>query len=70
MKESPWINKVYKLSNGVTVKVGTISVSDRLEVLKGFGIEQVKDAILHPGTQRTVRRAAERRLRKLVKEKG
>ena len=70
MTESPWIDKEYKTSNGHTVRVGSISVDDRIAALRGFGIKRVKDVILYPGTQRTVRRAAERRLRKLVKETG
>jgi len=70
MIRNPWLDKEYKTSNGHTVKVGSISVDDRLKALKGFGIKRVIDIFLYPGTQKTVRRAAERRLRKLVKERG
>lgn len=46
----------------------TIGIRDRLNLVKGFGAEQLRAVIALPGCQKSVAKAAERRLRKLESE--
>lgn len=47
--------------------VETFSGEDRLRKIKEFNVEQLRQVIVLPGVQKTVKQAAERRLRKLEK---
>ena len=50
--------------------VGTMNAEDRIHELSRFGVEKLRQVIALPGVQRTVKRAAEQRLKKLVKQKN
>ncbi len=45
--------------------IQSCSVEDRIAELRNFDIEKLCDVIAYPGTQKTVKKAAERRLRGL-----
>jgi hypothetical protein len=47
-----------------------IDAQSRIERVRNFNAEECRWVIALPGVQTTVRQAAERRLRKLEKEKG
>lgn len=48
--------------------VETVDAKDRLEAVKSFNAAELRAVIDLPNVQKTVRVAAERRLRKLAKE--
>ncbi|HEY9282345.1 MAG TPA: hypothetical protein VIP46_02725 [Pyrinomonadaceae bacterium] len=48
--------------------VQTIDAPGRLRLVKTYGPDKLRQVIALPGVQKTVREAAERRLRKLEKE--
>ena len=49
--------------------VGTMNAEDRIRELGRFNAEQLRQVIALPDVQVTVRKAAERRVRKLEKQK-
>lgn len=46
-----------------------VTVEDRIRTLRGFDAAKLREVIAYPGTQKTVKKAAERRLRGLVAAK-
>ncbi len=63
--KNPWLKK--KSYGNRIEEMGPASVEDRLYALKSFDVEKLRKVIDYPATQKTVRIAAERRLRKLTK---
>lgn len=45
--------------------VQAVDAQSRLDMVKGFGPEELRQVLALPGVQQTVRQAAERRLKKL-----
>lgn len=64
--KNPWLKKAPEYWGDMWIQA--ITVDDRLKELKEFGINKLKQVIRYPGTQKTVRKAAERRLKALKKK--
>ena len=62
--ENPFLHEAYGSL------VGTMNAQDRIQELKKFDIEKLRQVIALPGVQVTVRKAAERWLRKLEKKRS
>lgn len=60
--KNPW--ETGDVFNGI--HMATCAAEDRLDRVKTAGPDQLRAMIAWPGTQKTVRQAAERRLRKLT----
>lgn len=65
--KNPWLRSAPKYYNTIVKELQPVSSEDRCAELKGFDLQKLRDVISWPGTQKTVRLAAERQLRKLAK---
>ncbi len=65
--KSPWLKKRAMLYAGKTVEAGPVSVEDRLYELARCNDRKLKAVIRYPGTQKTVRIAAVRMLKRRKK---
>jgi hypothetical protein len=64
--KNPWLRPAPDYYYPVE-EIEPVSAQDRLEELKGFDKRKITEIIAWPGTQRTVKLAAERRLKKLLR---
>lgn len=60
-KTNPWLREQWGRM------VQSCTVDDRIQEMAGFDADKLRSVIAYEGTQATVRRAAERRLRRLEK---
>ena len=61
-KKSPFLVPAPPLYKKYTEEVEYITVEERLRMLKDFDVSKLQDVIDWPGTQMSVRKAAQRRL--------
>jgi hypothetical protein len=68
--KNPWGQTATGWIKQFTDTVETVTVDDRIRMVKEMNVEQLRAAIAWPGTQLTVKKRAESRLRALTRMKA